>query len=232
MTLVGQVAALWRYPVKSMAGERLSAADISWHGIAGDRRWAFVRPEQSRNGFPWLTLRERPDLAHHRPGLSDPARPDASPVLVRTPDGRELDVADPALAASLGAGVRAMKQDRGVFDALPLSLLTTRSLSSLGRLAGRRLAPERFRPNLLIEPVAGDDFPEEAWLGQTLRIGDAALRIDARDGRCAVITIDPESLERDRGVLRAVARERANRLGVYASTVRPARVTIGAPVEL
>jgi uncharacterized protein YcbX len=68
MTVVGRVAALWRYPVKSMAGERVDAADVSWHGLAGDRRWAFIRDGQVRSGFPWLTIRELPELAHYRPG--------------------------------------------------------------------------------------------------------------------------------------------------------------------
>src|SRR5579863_9879858 len=124
MTVVGRVSALWRYPVKSMYGEELDGADISWNGLAGDRRWAFVRDGQERNGFPWLTMRELPELALYRPRFADPDRPDASLVLVRTPSGAELDVADPALAAELGPGVRVIKQNRGIFDTMPLSLLT------------------------------------------------------------------------------------------------------------
>jgi hypothetical protein len=119
MTVVGRVAALWRYPVKSMAGENLDEAQVSWHGVAGDRRWAFVRDGQARSGFPWLTIRELPELAHYRPRFADPGRPDASVTLVRRPSGGELDVADPALAAELGPGVRVIKQNRGVFDTMP-----------------------------------------------------------------------------------------------------------------
>jgi uncharacterized protein YcbX len=230
MPVVGHVAAIWRYAVKSMAGEPLPAADVSWHGLSGDRRWAFVRPAHERSGFPWLTVRERPDLLAHHPRPSDPSRPDSSPVLVRTPDGRSLDVADPALAASFGSGVRVMKQDRGIFDALPLSLLTTGSLAAIARLVGAELAPERFRPNLLID--AAGDFPEESWLGRVLTIGTLTMRVDARDGRCAVITVDPTTLDRNRDVLRVVARERSNRLGVYGSTVQPGRIALGDPVSL
>jgi hypothetical protein len=111
----GQVVGLWRYPVKSMAGEPLRAAEVSWHGLAGDRRWAFIRDGLVHSDFPRLTIRERPDMCHYRPSFRDPARPDASPTTVRTPAGAELDVADEALAAELGAGVRVMKQQRGVF---------------------------------------------------------------------------------------------------------------------
>jgi uncharacterized protein YcbX len=118
--VVGRVAAVWRYPVKSMAGEQLDAVDVSWHGLTGDRRWAFVREGLERSGFPWLTLRERSDLWSFRPSFADRASPDRSATLVTTPDGEPFDVTDPALAARLGHGARVIKHDRGVFDASPL----------------------------------------------------------------------------------------------------------------
>lgn len=231
MTVVGRVAALWRYPVKSMAAEALYRVEVSWSGLAGDRRWAFIRAGQVRSGFPWLTIRQRPELAHYRPRFADPDRPDASPVLVRTPRGGELDVADPALAAELGPGVRVIKQDRGVFDTMPLSLLTTQTVASLGRLAGASLAAGRFRPNLLVEACEGD-FPEDTWVGRVVRIGGLRIRVDKRDQRCVMVTIDPVTLDRNPAVLRAIARERDARLGVYGSTVEPGPVAVGDPVEL
>jgi uncharacterized protein len=231
MTVVGRVAALWRYPVKSMAAEELDGAEVSWHGLAGDRRWAFIRARQVRSGFPWLTIRERPELAHYRPRFAEPGRPSASPVLVRTPRGGEIDVADPALAAELGPGVRVIKQDRGIFDTMPLSLLTTQTLTGLGRLTGTNLAAERFRPNLLVD-AREHDFPEDAWVGQVLRIGGLRMRVDQRDKRCVMVTIDPVTLRRNPEILRAVARERDNRLGVYGSTVEAGRIAVGDPVEL
>ena len=83
-------------------------------------------------------------------------RPNGSPVLVRTPSGTELDVADPALAAELGAGVRVIKQNRGVFDTMPLSLVTTQALAGLGGLARTELAAGRFRPNILVDASGVD----------------------------------------------------------------------------
>jgi uncharacterized protein len=231
MTVVGRIAALWRYPVKSMAGENLVETEVSWHGLAGDRRWAFVRDGQVRSGFPWLTMRELPELAHYRPRFADPGRPDASLTLVRRPSGGELEVADPALAAELGLGVRVIKQNRGIFDTMPLSLLTTRTVASLGRLAGADLAPERFRPNLLVDALSGD-FPEDGWVGRILRIGGLRMRVDQRDQRCVMVTIDPVTLDRDPAILRAIARERDARLGVYGSTVQPGQVAVGDPVVL
>jgi hypothetical protein len=170
MTVVGRVVALRRYPVKSMAAEELDGAEVSWHGLAGDRRWAFVRDGQVRSGFPWLTIRERPEMARYRPFYTERARPNASATLVRTPSGGELDVADPALAAELGPGVR--------------------------------------------------------------RIGGLRMRVDLRDQRCVMVTIDPVTLDRNPAILRVIARERSGRLGVYGSTVEPGTVAVGDPVEV
>ena len=81
----GIVSGLWRYPVKSMAGQALASAEISWAGLAGDRRWAFVRPGSQDSGFPWHTIREFPQMSGYVALLREPGRPDGSRVLVRTP---------------------------------------------------------------------------------------------------------------------------------------------------
>ena len=138
----GRVAALWRYPVKSMAGESLGEIDVSWHGLDGDRRWGFVQDALVRSDFPWFTIRERSDMGSFVPRFVD------SKTIVRTPDGAEYDVADPVLAAHLGDGIRVIKQNRGTFDAMPLSLLTTRRASgaaspALSQHPGRRDIPCR-----------------------------------------------------------------------------------------
>lgn len=210
-----------------MGAERLEEVDISWHGMSGDRRWAFVRADLVRSGFPWLTIRERPDMAHYRPSFQDPARPDQSPTLVRTPAGEELDVVSPALAAELGHGARVIKQDRGIFDVLPLSLITTQTIASLAAGLDAELTVERFRPNLVIDAAGGAPFPEDGWVGSELRIGGMRMRVDQRDGRCVMVNIDPATTERDPAVLRAIARERESCLGVYGSTVQPGHVSVG-----
>jgi uncharacterized protein YcbX len=229
---VGRVVALWRYPVKSMAPEALTEVEVSWFGLAGDRRWAFVRAGVEQSGFPWLTLRQNAALCHYVPTFVDPSRPDASATTVRTPSGARFDIADPALAADLG-GARLLRHDRGVFDTFPLSLITTRTIAWLGErvaeLGGTNveLDPQRFRPNFLIEPENEVPFAEETWVGRELRIGTLRLRVDKRDGRCVVTTIDPATGERDPAILRVIAQERAGCLGVYASTTSPGRVAVG-----
>jgi len=229
---VGRVVGLWRYPVKSMGGEPLQQADVSWHGFAGDRRWAFVRAGQERSGFPWLTIRERPDMGQYRPRFEEPGKPDQSPTRVRTPAGREVDVVDPALASELGQGVRVLKQSRGVFDTFPLSLITTQTVAGLGEIVGAALDPQRFRPNLLIEATSREAFPEDAWVGSLLRIGGAAMRVDKRDQRCAVVNVDPATAQRDPSTLRAIAEMRESCLGVYGSTAQPGRIALNDAVYL
>jgi uncharacterized protein YcbX len=230
--IVGTVEELWRYPVKSMAGERLQEAEISWHGLAGDRRWAFVRDGLERSHFPWLTIRERPEMAHFVPSLTDPAQPDACSALVRTPEGEEIDVADPALLERLGGGVRVMKQNRGIPDIAPLSLMTTATIAGIGALVDRTLDVRRFRPNLLVRPAGEEPFPEDGWVGATLRIGEARMRVDQRDRRCVMINVDPDTAERDARVLRAAAQQRESCLGVYGTTVTPGRIAVGDDVVL
>jgi uncharacterized protein len=230
---VGRIVGLWRYPVKSMGAEVLAEVDVSWHGFAGDRRWAFIRNGVPQSGFPWLTLRDRGDLRHYRPSFLEPARPDTSPTVVRTPSGALFDIADPALGAELDpSGVRLIRQDRGIFDTFPLSLITTQTIARLGEIAGARLEVERFRPNLLVEAAEEEPFLEDSWVGSVICIGGARLRVDKRDGRCVVITIDPVTTERNPAILRTVARDRQGCLGVYGSTVEPGRVAVNDPVLL
>jgi uncharacterized protein len=232
MSEVGRVVALWRYPVKSMASEALDEVEVSWHGLAGDRRWAFVQEGLERSGFPWLTIRERSDMWQYRPRFADPAQPNKSRTLVRTPDGRELDVTDGALAEELAAGARVIKQNRGVFDTSPLSLTTTQSVAGVGSLFGAELDARRFRPNLLLEATGGEPFAEDDWVGSLLEIGEARIRVDLRDERCVMVNVDPFTAERDPAVLKAIAREREACLGVYGSTVTPGRIAVGDPVLL
>src|SRR3954454_2410111 len=217
MSSLGVVAALWRYPVKSMAGESLDSVDVSWHGLDEDRRWAFVREGVERSGFPWLTIRERSDMWHYVP------RFDGKRTLVRTPSGEDFDVIDPALASELGHGARVIKQNRGVFDTAPLSLLSTGSVAALRD----GLDPRRFRPNILVEGAGEDDC-----VGRVLTIGGRRMRVDQPDERCVVVNVDPETTDRDPSILRTIAQERASCFGVYGSVVTPGRINVGDAVVL
>ena len=229
---VGRVAGLWRFPVKSMGAEALERAEVGWHGLPGDRRWAFVRKDMIESGFPWLTIREQPELWRYQPRFTDPQRPDKSRTVVRTPGGAELDVTSPALATELGAGARVIRNDRGFFDAMPLSLVTTQTIAALGETAGLALDVRRFRPNLVVEAAGDEPFREDSWVGRELQLGAMRLRVDRRDIRCIMVNVDPTTTRRNAAVLRAIARDRKGCLGVYASVVAPGAVAVGDPVTL
>lgn len=229
---VGTVRALHRYPVKSMAAEAIESSAVSWHGFAGDRRWAFIRPDAERSGFPWLTIREKPDLWRYEPRFVDPGDVEGSKTVVKTPQGAEIEVAEGELARELGEGVRVIKQYGGVFDTFPLSLVTVQSVEGLSSLVGQPLAPLRFRPNILMDASEGDPFPEDRWVGAILRIGSLRFRLDKRDKRCMVVNVDPVTLDSNAGVLRAIAQEREAHFGMYGTTVEPGEVSVGDPVFL
>jgi uncharacterized protein YcbX len=227
---IGTVCGLHRYPVKSMAAEALQSSAVSGHGFAGDRRWAFIRPGAERTGFPWLTIREKPDLWRYEPRFLDPQDVERSKTFVTTPDGTEFDVADPELARQLGEGVRVIQQYGGVFDTFPLSLLTMQSVEGLSSLVNQPLATLRFRPNILVDAIGADPFPEDAWAGAVLRAGSLRLRLDQRDQRCMMVNVDPTTLESNPGVLRAIAQQRQACFGMYGTTVTPGEVSVGDPV--
>ncbi len=233
MRIVGTVQELRRFPVKSMAAESLQTVSAGWHGLAGDRRWAFIRPGIERSGFPWLTIREKPDLWRHEAYFTDPSDVESSKTMVRTPDGSEWEVTDPELAQRLGEGVRVIKVGSGIFDIFPLSLLSIQSVAGLSELAGQSLTPLRFRPNLVINASDAEPFPEERWEGAVLRIGGLRCRLDARDPRCMMVNIDPlEPASTNPAVLRAIAQKRAAHFGMYGTIVQPGEVSVGDSVAL
>lgn len=230
---VGRVVGLWRYPIKSMAAEPLTKVDVSWHGLQGDRRWAFIRNNSVRSGFPWFTLRQRNDMNNYVPSFADPANADTSETVVQTPSGEVYAVDDPALGLELcSEGAQVIKQSRGVFDTFPLSLITTQTIAKLGEMVGEELDVLRFRPNILLETDNKEPFLEDSWVGKILKVGAMRMRIDQRDGRCVVITIDPASGTRNPEILRAVTDQRQKCLGVYGTTVAPACVALSDKVEL
>lgn len=225
-TPVAVVRKLWRYPVKSMAADELDRAEVDWHGVPGDRRWAFLRPDSQTDGFPFHTLRNDPRLVLYRAELTDPERANASPVRVGSPEGDRYAVDDARLAALLGEGVRVTRLRRGLYDSMPLSLISTSTVAEVCRRADVPYQPLRFRPNLLVETADGHPFAEDEWVGRTLRVGSAVLRVDRHDPRCVAVNVDPDSGRTAPGVLRALADRRAH-AGVYASVVTPGRLAPG-----
>ncbi len=234
---IGEVAALFRYPVKSMAGERLDAADLGWHGLDGDRRLAFHR-EHDRGGFPWLTASKLPELICFTPLRRGPAADGTLPTHVRTPEGEELGLFGDELAAHVGqrhgSPVRMVHLDRGIFDDASVSVIAAATVDEIGRLSGERADVRRFRPNVLIASTRGAPFEEDEWVGGVLSFGEsgdaAAIAITHRDERCAMVNFDPDSARASPEVLKAIVRARDNKAGVYATVVRCGRIAAGETV--
>ena len=236
---IGHVEAIFRYPVKSMAAERLDAAGLGWHGLVGDRRLAFRRIDD-RGGMPWLTASRLPGLLLYTPcRLNDTAPPDL-PTHVRTPDGAELPLFGEALAAEIagrhGAPVQMMQLRHGIFDEAAISVIALPTVREIERLAGVRPDVRRFRPNIVVRSPSPDPFQEDEWLGGVLSFGDAgdapAVAVTIRDERCAMLNLDPDSAEPAPEMLKAVVRVNQNHAGIYATVTRPGRLAVGQPVTL
>jgi uncharacterized protein YcbX len=234
---LGEVAALYRYPVKSMAGERLDAADVGWHGVSGDRRLALRRLEE-RGGFPWLTASKLPDLLRYVPARSGTATPADLPNLVRTPDGSDLPLFGPELMREIGrrhgSPVEMMYLDRGIFDEASLSLIASATVAEVARLASVPPDVRRFRPNLLIATLQAIPFEEDEWVGGLLSFGEGELgpsvAVTNHDERCSMVNFDPDTARATPEVLKTIVGARNNRAGVYGAVTRRGRIRVGDPV--
>ena len=208
------VTELWRYPVKSMAGERLPEVNLTPLGFAGDR---IVHVENARGRV--VTARTHPKLLGHRAVLNAQGEP-----LV---DGRAWT--DPSVTADIehivGGGARLVLDDgAGRFDILPLLVASDGAIAAFG-YDGRRL-----RPNLVIGGVQG--LAERTWEGQSLRIGDVLIALADLRERCVMTTFDPDTLAQDQRVLRSIVDRFDGRLALNAAVVRAGHVREGDRVAL
>jgi uncharacterized protein YcbX len=234
---IGEVEALYRYPVKSMRGERLEVADLGWHGLDGDRRLAFRRVGD-RGGFPWLTASKLPELILFSPRRRGPAAHGDLPTHVRTPEGQELELFGQELAQEVGrrhgSPVEMTHLNRGIFDEASLSVIASATVGEVARLAARRPDVRRFRPNILIASTRSVPFEEDAWVGGVVWFGEskerAAVGITNRDERCSMVSFDPDSARLTPEVLKAIVRASDNRAGVYGTVIRRGRVAVGQSV--
>ncbi len=233
MTQIGTIASAWRYPVKSMAGERLDEAPVTLQGVQADRMYAFVQAE-STSPFPWLTGRELPSMMLHQPAWSGGDRPS---IVVRTPEGAEHPIGSDELRDSLEAasGRKAflLPNYRGSFDVAAITLMSTATVAHIAEASDTPEEPLRFRMNFYIEPNDRSPWGENGWVGRTLRIGDAVrVAVTERDKRCAMITLSPHGGDPLTSVLTAVANENDATAGVYGSVLAPGIVRDGDEVTI
>lgn len=236
---IGQIEALYRYPVKSMRGEPLEAVTLGWHGLDGDRRLAFRRLNEP-GGFPWLYAGRLPDLISFTPLRREDGNEDALPTHVRTPEGEELPLFGEALAAEVGrrhgAPVQMMHLKHGMFDEASLSVITSTTVREICRLAERSADDRRFRPNVVVRSTRQVPFEEDQWVGGTLAFGDAddapAIAVTLRDIRCAMVNFDPDGGSPAPEMLKAVVRANDNNAGIYGAVTRIGKLAVGQTVVL
>jgi uncharacterized protein YcbX len=236
---IGHVEAIFRYPVKSMGGERLEAAQLGWHGLDGDRRLAFRRMDD-RGGFPWLTAGKLPDLLLFAPGRREDGAAGDLPTHIRTPDGEEMPVFGEDLATEVGrrygAPVQMMRLNHGIFDEANISVIAVDTVREIGRLAGRSPDVRRFRPNVVVRLLRPVPFQEDEWLDGVLSFGEAedapAITVTMRDVRCSMVNLDPESASPAPEVLKAVVRANQNNAGIYGAVTQIGRLAVGQTILL
>src|SRR5215213_9542859 len=165
---LGQVQQLVRYPLKSMAGLATDSAFLGWHGLQGDRRFAFRRLND-KSGFPWLSASQLPELLLYQPlGLNEDAD-EPAPTHVRTPEGIELLLLSTELQNSVAEKFRnpveLMKLKHGIFDEASVSVINLPTIAAIGREAGQDLDTRRFRANIVIASDWTEPFLEDGWIG-------------------------------------------------------------------
>ena len=205
---------IWRYPVKSMAGERLDRATVGPLGLHGDR---VVQVYDGRGRL--VTARTYPRLL----GLHATLDHDGEPLV----DGRPWGAPDvrARVEAIVGAGARLVRNEHEArFDILPLLVATDGAIAAFGRDA------RRLRPNLIVGGVDGLD--ERGWEGGVLRIGGVSIALADLRGRCVMTTVDPDTLAQDPKVLRDIVQRFDGRLALNADVVQGGTLRAGDAVEL
>ena len=237
---VALVESLWRYPVKSMRGEELDEIFVGAAGVRGDRVFAF-QSSTAQPDFPYFTGREQRHMLLYRPRLRDLETPAGHRFGcdVETPAGETLAIDHPALINRLRDGVDTaakvtlMRSERALADCHPVSIISVQTARQLADETGLPTDKRRFRANIYLDIPGGAGFAENAFVGQSLRIGrEVVLSVVERDVRCAMITIDPDTAAKTPALLKQVGQAHEGAAGIYASVLAEGRIRKGDAVEL
>lgn len=217
-----------------MGGERLRRAFLGPLGVLGDRRVMVADPADDS---AVIALRNPPLLAY-RAWCEDADGGDG--VMVSTPGGDVMAWDDPLLADAIRAGIEREEREpvelrrspAGAHADQPVALLAEATIRQVSDWAGEDVDRRRFRPNVLVE-ADDDPFPEDAWMGRRLVIGDGVeIEVVAPTRRSGVLSRDPDTAERDTRAHAALARERRNYAGACCRVVRPGWIAVGDAVRL
>jgi uncharacterized protein len=235
----GSILELWRYPVKSMRGERVDGLRVDWRGAAGDRTHALYFEHKA--ALKQLTAREAAGLLRWSAtyGAQADPEPDAPPMATLTaPDGRDFTWEAPGLAAALGADLGReviLRRDLEGQQDLGRSLLVTTEVSrrALEAEIGEPVDLRRFRTNLHLDLDAAPWEELDAWEGGVLELeGGVVLRLLHPCVRCAIPTRDPDSVAKWPGLLKHLNAQHATGFGINARVEVPGRIAAGEGLRL
>jgi hypothetical protein len=224
-----EVAQLWRYPVKSMAGERIAAAEVGERGIPGDRRLAVyqVAPNPKEK---WLSARDVAGLLRFRASLNSGSAQVAGPELAVSPWDHEAVRTTLSRACRRELELRPMPE--GAFDDSPILLVHLATIESLSRELGSDVDPRRFRANLYLQGAGIAAHQEPQLAGRELRCGAAVLEVVRGCPRCSITTRDPDSWANWPLLLRHLVQAHDELVGVYCRVRVPGKIREGDTVEL
>ncbi|HSS60601.1 MAG TPA: MOSC N-terminal beta barrel domain-containing protein [Candidatus Limnocylindrales bacterium] len=218
---MASVVEIWRYPVKSMAGERLESCAVTDAGLEGDRRWAFIDQSPNRLG-KWFNIKQHSPLMTYRArlveGELDLVAPDGSSVALDGDLVRRFE-------AESARPIQLRELPGANFDDSHVLIVNLASVESFGLEVGMPLDHRRFRANLYVDGLEPEE--ELRWLGRVIRAGDSELEVTSRCERCKVITMDPDTTEAAPDILRVLVERHDERMGVYCRVVKPGRVSVG-----
>jgi uncharacterized protein YcbX len=237
----GTVVDLWRYPVKSMAGERLRSTRLDGGGLVGDR--AHALSFEHKGARRSLTAREAPRLLAWHAGYPFAADAALKPggvaaAQVTDPSGRAFRWGDPrlrrALEADLGRALAFERAPDGSLQDLPRSVLVTTEASrrALESELGASVDLRRFRTNVHLDLDAAP-WAEEGWEGAILRFdGGVQLRLLHPCERCVIPTRSPDDQGKWPELLRFLHDRHDQLFGINARVMAGGRVAVGATAEL
>jgi uncharacterized protein YcbX len=224
-----------------MAGEELTEARVTFAGLMGDRVYAFVDTD-NKSDFPWLTGRQAHELILFQPRFTDGLsindqfpRSEQFTLEVRDPDGQRFRIGDEEFTRYLekrfGRRLRLRFSERSMTDARPVSILGLSTIRALSSETGIDLDRRRFRENLYVDWADARPFFEGGLVGKELQIGETVLlQVVKKDGRCVMITLDPETAKSSPSVLDRVMRDHVGCLGVYGAVLREGIIRANDPI--
>ena len=240
---IGTLTRVRRYPVKSMAGEDLPEARVSFAGLVGDRVYAFI-DQKNHSDFPWMTGRQSREMILFRPQFLDAPLvaeeiPDTEKYLTNltTPEGEKFRMGDPQLTEYLekrfGRSLKLRFSERCMTDARPISIFGLATVRRLSEETGMELDERRLRANFYARWEENRAFYEDELVGRELRIGEiVTLQVVKKNARCVMINLDPETAAPSPVVFEKVARCHDGLAGVYAAVLREGIVKADDPIYL